>query len=387
MTDIQITERPTSGTWWEDKDGSWHPALYVDDGQAISTHSMLKTMRRCPKQAQFKYVYRLKPRLLSSPLRRGTWVHLLLEEHHSGGDWRAMHKQLSDQFNTMFDEERDFYGDLPTEIEHLMSSYEWHYALDPWKVLETEFTLEFEWPDGSLYRGKVDMLVETQFGLYLVDHKSHKSLPKLGFRLLDGQSALYSYAALKNKIPVQGFIWNYIKWKPPTVPKLVDRDRRLSRTAIETDYPTYTKALKQYKAKHSDTFRITSEYIEMQRRLKAQQYRHGEPQNSPFFLRSILEKDVDMLKKVAREHYHTSKRMNAYDFSSEAPVERVIERGCEFSCSYVDLCTIDLMGGNINPLVKQNYIVGDPMSYYQDRAGELEEEVLTKMRKQLNRGD
>jgi hypothetical protein len=385
MTDIQITQRPEQGTWWEDKDGTWHPALYVDDGHAVSTHSMIKTFRRCPKQAEFKYVYRLKPRLLGTPLKRGTWVHLLLEELHKGGDWRALHAKLSAEFDNLFDEERDFYGDMPTEIGHLMESYEWHYALDPWKVLETEFTLECEWPDGSIYRGKVDMLVETQFGLFLVDHKSHKSLPKSGFRLLDGQSALYSYAALKNKIPVQGFIWNYIKWKAPTIPKLVYKDTRLSRTSIETDYPTYTKALKKYKAEYPDTFRITSDYVEMQKRLKAQQYRHGEPQNSPFFLRSVLERDVDMLKRVAREHYHTSKRMNEYDFSPGAPVERIIERGCEFMCSYTDICTVELLGGNINPLVKQNYTIGDPMEYYRDRAGEVEEMVLEKTRRKLNR--
>jgi hypothetical protein len=380
MTDTQV-----DGVQWQAPDGTWHKALYLDDGHAVSTHSMLKCFRRCPKQAEFKYVYRLKPRLLGTPLKRGTWVHLLLEELHKGGDWRAVHAKLSAEFDNLFDEERDFYGDMPTEIGHLMESYEWHYALDPWKVLETEFTLEFEWPDGSIYRGKVDMLVETQFGLFLVDHKTHKRLPKLGFRLLDGQSALYSYAALKNKIPVQGFIWNYIKWKAPSVPKLVYKNTRLSRTAIETDYPTYTKALKKYKAEFPESFRITADYVEMQKRLKGLQYRHGEPQNSPFFLRSILEKDVDMLKKVAREHYHTSKRMNDYDFSPDAPVERVVDSSCEYFCSYTDICTVELLGGNIKPLIKQNYIVGDPMAYYQDRAGELETEVLETMRKKLGR--
>jgi len=375
--------RSKEGTQYLGSDGKWHQALYVDDGHAVSTHSMLKTFRRCPKQAQFKYTYRLKPRLLGTPLKRGTWVHLLLEELHKGGDWRELHRVLSAEFDNLFDEERDYYGDMPTEIGHLMESYEWHYKLDPWKVLDTEFTMETEWPDGSIYRCKVDMLVETQFGLYLVDHKSHKSLPKLGFRLLDGQSALYLWCGIRNKIPLQGFIWNYIKWKPPTIPKLVYKDTRLSRTAIETDYPTYTKALKKYRAEHPDTFRITAEYVEMQKKLKAQQYRHGETQTSPFFLRSVLEKDKDMLKKVAREHYNTTKRMNSYDFSQDAPVERVIERSCEFMCSYTDVCTIDLLGGNITPLVKQNYTVGDPMEYYQDRAGDVGEMELEKMRRKL----
>lgn len=381
MTDLQ-----PSGTRYQATDGTWKQALYVDSGRGVTTHSMLKCFRRCPMQARYKYAMRLKPRLLGTPLKRGTWVHLLLEDLHLGRDWRALHTQLTNEFGQLFDEERDYYGDLPAEIFHLMESYEWHYALDPWKVLETEFTLETEWPDGSIYRCKVDMLVETQYGLYLVDHKSHKTLPQLGFRLLDGQSALYLWCGIRNKIPLEGFIWNYIKWKPPTIPKLVDRDRRLSRTSIETDYPTYTRALKKYKAEHPDTFKITKEYVEKQRALKAQQYRHGELQQSPFFLRAVLEKDKDMLMRIAREHYLTTRRMNEYDFRPEAPVERIIDRSCEFMCSYTDVCTVELLGGNIKPLIKQNYTVGDPMEYYQDRAGTVEEMVLDKTRKKLHRG-
>ena len=148
---------------------------------------MLKTFRRCPKQAEFKYVHRLKPKRLGSPLKRGVWVHELLEIHHNGGDWRERHAELSLQFSNLFDEEKDYYGDMPTEIATIMRSYEWHYKNESWKVLETEFQIETEFPDGTIYRGKMDALIETQHGLYLVDHKSHKTLPDYTFRLLDAQ--------------------------------------------------------------------------------------------------------------------------------------------------------------------------------------------------------
>ena len=349
--------------------------LYVDEeGRQISTHSMLKTFRRCPKQAEFKYVHRLKPRLVGSPLKRGSWAHELIELYELGQDWEGHHAKLTHKFNEMFDEEREFYGDMPGDIEKMMHAYIWHYANDRWKVLETEFILETFFPDGSLYRGKVDALIENEFGLWLVDHKTHKTLPDLNFRLLDGQSGLYLWAALRNRIPVEGFIWNYVRWKPPTVPKLVDRNRRLSKVAIDTDFPTYTRALKQYKAEFPDTFRITAEYVEMQRYLKSHQYRHGEPQTSSFFRRNVLEKSNDMLKRIARENYHTSKRMHDYDFTEEAAVERVVDRSCIFSCSYTDICTIQLMGGNIQPLIKQNYTIGDPQDYYHDREGDTAKE-------------
>lgn len=341
--------------------------LYVDNGRRISTHSMLKTFRRCPKQAQYKYAERLKPKLLGKPLRKGTWMHSLLEEHHAGRDWEAKHKELTRQFNQMFDEEKDFYGDLPTECYRLMKSYIWHYKADPWKVLETEFTVETEFPDGTIYRGRCDALIENRFGLWLVDHKNMRTLPDHGFRLLDGQSALYLWACLRNKINVQGFIWNYLRTKAPSIPHQ-NLNGNLSRAKIDTDYPTYVGEVKRLQQESG--LKVTAEIKAKANSLLAQRFQPDTMQTSSFFRRDTLEKSNSMLKRVATENYHTSQRMHTYDFTRVDRVERVVERGCAFSCSYVDLCTVELMGGNPKPLRKQNYTIGDPMDYYQDRAGD-----------------
>lgn len=355
---VQLSERPATG-------------LYVDPvlNKRISTHSMLKTFRRCPKQAEFKYVHRLKPRMVGKPLKRGSWFHELLEIHHNGGDWRAHHAKLSAKFANLFDEEKDYYGDMPRELATLMESYVWHYKSDPWKVLETEFQIDTELPDGTIYRGKVDALVETQFGIFVVDHKTHARLPDHTFRLLDAQSALYLWACLKNKIPVQGFIWNYVKWKAPAVPTLIKSGARLSKTMGDTDYPTLYRALKKLQTENG--YQLTPRDRELLGILKAQRYEWGKPQESAFFRRQVLEKDKDMLMRVVKENYHTSKRMHAYNFEDTDSVERVVDRSCTFNCSYTDLCTAQLMGANVRPLIKQNYIEGDPNDYYNDKAGDV----------------
>jgi hypothetical protein len=345
--------------------------LYYDEsvGKYITTHSMIKSMRECPRQAGFKYADRLKPKRLSKPLRRGTWMHYLLEEHHAGRDWEAMHRSLTAKYNELFDEEKDFYGDLPTECLSLMKSYIWHYKDDPWKVLETEFTVEAEFPDGTLYRGKVDALIENQHGLWLVDHKTHGNLPGLTYRLLDAQSALYLWAALKNKLPVQGFMWNYLRTKPPAKPYLLKDGSRLSKKLGDTDWLTFTDEIKRLKAERG--YRITGADVQFADRLKQQRYRPGEPQLSPFFQRSILEKDTAMLRRVATAAYHTSKRMNEYPWENKDAIERNVQLfKCERMCSYRDLCTAELTGGNLVPLLRTNYKVGDALDYYQDRAGE-----------------
>lgn len=341
--------------------------LYVDDdGRSIITNSMLMTMRRCAKQTEFKYVHRLKPRLLGAPLRRGQWVHSLLEEDANGGDWKALHKKFSAQFEDMFDEEKEHYGDMPTEIYRIMTSYFWHYKNDPWKYLETELELDAELPNGMVLRGKVDALIENQFGLWLVDHKSHKTLPHLAYRMLDTQSPFYTFLAIRNKIKVQGFIWNYVRWKAPTIPQLVYVDtprQRLSKRAIDTDYPTFARAIKRYGIDHRD-------YAGELDRLKAQRYVPGEMQTSPFFWRSVMEKHPDLIKRVLKELMVTAERFNNYDFTDPERVERTVGRHCEYMCSYTDICSMQLLGGNIRPLLKQNYKVGDPMSYYHDKAGD-----------------
>lgn len=341
--------------------------LYVDDdGRSIITNSMLTTMRRCAKQTEFKYYHRYKPRLTGAPLKRGQWVHELLEEQANGGDWEKLHLKLSTKFEQMFDEEKQHYGDMPTEIKRIMRSYFWHYRDDPWKYLETELELDAVLPNGQVLRGKVDALIENQFGLWLVDHKSHKTLPGLAYRMLDTQSPFYTFLALRNGIKVEGFIWNYVRWKAPTIPQLVYQGKpseRLSKRAIETDYPTLYRAIKRYGLDPAD-------YGAELRRLKAQRYVPGEPQTSPFFYRNVMEKHPDLIKRVLKELMVTVERFDNYDFSDPERVERTVGRHCEYMCSFTDICSMQLMGGNIKPLVKQNYKVGDPMDYYHDRAGE-----------------
>lgn len=332
--------------------------LYQIDGTAIVTHSMIKTFRRCPHQAKYKYVDRLKPRIGSQPLERGKWMHSLLEAHYSGGDWREEHKRLRAKYNQLFDEEKEVLGDLPTECARLMLSYLWHYAADPlhgWVVHQVEYVIECKLPDGSIYRGKVDLLVENEYGLWIVDHKTHKTLPTLHVRLLDAQSALYLWAALRSGLKVQGFIWNYIRTKPPTVPQLLKSGDRLSKRSIETDYPTLVRAIKKYELDPDP-------YRDQLVALKRQRWTPGAPQTSPFFQRHILEKGDKMLARVAAEAFHTHTRMREYDFGMS---ERVTDRSCEFMCSYKRLCPVELSGGNA-AMVRRDFRTGDPHDYYDD---------------------
>jgi hypothetical protein len=343
--------------------------LYVDDGKVVTTHSMIKAMLRCPKQTQYKYVERLKARYKTArdkPLDRGTWLHKLLEEHYAGRDWKATHRQLSAKFGELFDEEREALGDLPAECATIMRSYLWHYGADKedpyhgWTIHDTELTLECEWPDGrGIYRCRLDFLGEDEYGLIIGDHKSLKRIPDTSFRLLDMASALYIWCAWQNDIPVYAFLWNYLRTKPPTKPDCVYNGTRLSQKVVDTDYPTYLRAIKEYGLDWHD-------YRERLQYLKSQRWKPGATQTSPFFRRSTLEKDEAIIKRVVNAAMRTRDRIHEYDWGDLETVERAVDRSCEWMCGYNNLCAVELFGGNAEHIRRKQYRVGDPLEYYQD---------------------
>lgn len=359
------------------------PALYEQDGRRITTHSMLKQFLSCPKAAQYKYAERLKQRSVTKrdqPLRRGTWVHELLETHYEGGDWRETHRVNTSKFNQLMDEEKDDLGDLPTEAAALMRAYLWHYGAnkdDPmhgWKILGTEMTFDAPWPDSEdgldIYRCRVDLLVEDQFGLLIVDHKTHKVLPSLTFRMLDAASPLYIWAARENGYDVRGFQWNYLRVKAPTKPEMVyvgKPSERLSTRAIDTDWPTYARAIKEYGLDWTQ-----EPYRSKLRQLKAVRWSPDGIQSSPFFRRDILEKDDDMIARVVATAMKTRDRLHS-DYEDYETVERASGRHCDW-CSFRALCETELIGNTFGSdlIRRKQFRTGDPLDYYQDQKDKVE---------------
>lgn len=357
------------------------PALYEDGGKRITTHSMLKAYLRCPKQAQYKYAERLKQRSLTArdkPLKRGTWVHELLELYYKGEDWRARHEELTRKFNALFDDEKDELGDLPNECMALMRSYLWHYganADDPyhgWKILNTEVTFECPWPDSEdgldVYRCRLDVLARDRYGLLIIDHKTHARIPDHTTRTLDAASPLYIWAARENGYDVRGFLWNYIRTKVPTKPQMVyvgKKNERLSTAAIDTDFPTYARALKEYGLNIRD-----EPYLTKARWLKSQRWREGYPQTSPFFSREMLEKDDDMIARTVAKAMRTRDRMHS-DFDDYEVVETSTDRSCGW-CSFKQLCETEMFGGNADVVRRKLYRIGDPLDYYNEIKDNIE---------------
>lgn len=358
-------------------------ALYAtDDGTPITTQSMIKTFRNCPREAFYKYHLRLKPKTRSVPLTRGKWIHAILEHYYRALEEEAghpaaldaayrEHKAWCSRYGKLFDEEKEELGDLPREIWALIQSYFWYYKASEWKIHNTELTLEAKLPNGHLFRGRVDLIIEDQFGIWIVDHKSHKKLPDWQFRMLDEQSPLYVWAANEMGIPARGFIWNYLCTTAPSTPRVVLAGDRFYKKCGETDYPTLLAACRDAgfvrggkwtdKVSEDERERLTGEL----RRLKAIRWSSDMSPASPFFRRDILERSEEQVERVVQAVTVTSEKMHNYDFSQPDLVERNTMACKGWLCNYKSLNIADFMAGGVDQAtVQREYSEHDPMEYY-----------------------
>ncbi|QZD97754.1 Cas4 family exonuclease [Gordonia phage Vine] len=336
----------------------------------VITNSLIKSFKGCENATKYKHVEEIGPKLnRAKPLTRGTWFHALLEAKYKGmagletPTVTEVHKAEVAKYGKMFDEEKEALGDLPHEMADLYKAYNWHYQRDDsWKIHEVEIKLEAELPNGMQGQGKSDLLVEDDAGLWVVDHKTHKSLPRWDYRLLDYQSPYYIWLFRQCGIPVRGFIWNYVVPKSPQPLNFGVRDGRLlKKQPAFTDYPT---AYKSAKAAGMLDDPPTQAYLAM---LKDRQYDVDRVQVSPVFRRDLIEKNDTMLATVMDDITRTADRYGewraALERDPEAPVSRNVGRNCDW-CSYRSLCVAELMGLDADGVRHREFQKRDPFAYY-----------------------
>lgn len=311
------------------------------------TNTMVRTAQRCQMQYLYKFEDMLAPNRPGIPLKRGSWIHELLEIHYTGGDWRLHHMKLRAQFLKMFEEEREYYGDLPDHCNRLMRGYllKWAEEDKNMRIIcaEQEFTVKL--PHGHTLQFKVDLVTEDEYGVWLWEHKTHKTIPRSDYRFLDVQTTRYLYGLAKNGLRPTGILWNYLRTKPPTVPKLTPKTGVLSNRKIDTELYTYLVTLKKLglnPRNHRD---------------KINWLRRSEE----YFRRVRTPRPWSVVNQLVREAVVTADRIER----GIQPV-RSVDRTCEYACSYKDLCITDLYGGDSESLIKANYHTREPGEYYGD---------------------
>jgi hypothetical protein len=309
----------------------------------LLSNSRVKTWRRCPKQFEYKYVLGLKPRKLSIHLERGTWLHDLLQHHYDGESWYARHKQLTKEFYLLFEEEREDLGDLPTDVERLFRSYLYNYRIEDrsWRVIDSELDEIVTLPNGLRFRMIVDLVVEEpDGGIWIVDHKSVGRFLPPDFLLLDAQLGRYFWGMEKlGYTPLRGVLFNEIITKAPTLPKFIHKGTQLEkRKNLHCDFYTYYKMLQ-------DNDLAIGPHVAFLRHLRRQ--------NDQWFRRTPLAKDAPLMRRLMKELVWSAREIKAAEETDAFP--RTVSKDCQWDCSFLEPCAIQLMGGDASASFKLRY--------------------------------
>lgn len=307
--------------------------------------STLKCWRSCHRKYYYRYILRLEKRKPPAPLLRGTVVHQMIENHLEGKDPWKPYKEMVKAYSKLFDEEKENYGDLPTELKTLMTGYfEW-YKKDPLfpispkgskKKAEHKFRVKLT--ESIDLEGMIDAVASDRAKRgWLVDHKSHKQIPRGDVKYSDIQSALYTWVIPQMGFaPVRGVAWNYIRWKAPAIPELLKSGEMTRRVNIDTTWPVYKQALLDNKLNPKN-------YKDMEKLLSGKE--------GDFYVRSYLPVKKEMIETLVDEARTTAREIKR---KGGKDTTRSTNNQCGW-CEYYGLCNAELRGLDTSFMLKAEY--------------------------------
>ena len=320
------------------------------ESQEVSI-SKLNVRRRCQYKYKYKYIDKIRPKKKAIQLRRGGWIHLLLEEKDSGRDWMEKLKSLKkDEFDKLFLEEQVEIGDLPKEVYRIMRAYHQTYLeVDKeWETIICEQDFKIRLGNTKFVAvGKIDKIAlhKKSGKIWLWEHKTMKKAPPSeAFRFTDTQTAFYMWVLTKiikqmgyKPSDIGGIMFDYIRTKPPTQPRLL-KAGTMSKARIDCDKWSYMAALKKNHLNPEDY----AEFI-------------GTLDSNILFTRIPMAKSAEMIKTTVRDFMNTCIQMQEQE-ESGTPLVRTIDWTCDmFKCEYLDLCKADMEGLDTTVMIQMEF--------------------------------
>lgn len=168
------------------------------------SYSDVTRYQRCPMAHYYATVLQIQPKQGDENQDKGILAHRML-----------MDLYLNDEINL-----EDYEGEFVDEVWDLVQRYAdtWN---DDWVILHVEENFMVELDDGTQITMTPDLIVqeESTGAVWIVDHKTTDRMPSQD----QGQSlqALTYFGLLQPFFPtLTGFIFNYLRKKPPAQPRL-----------------------------------------------------------------------------------------------------------------------------------------------------------------------
>jgi hypothetical protein len=356
--------------------------------------SRVKLFRRCQKAYAFRYHYadesELVTKLPSLPLKKGDWLHKLQQAHYrdlagiTGKRFPGVGEvmaTMNEEFDKLFDEEKELYGELPQEVWRLFRTYLRHYErADPPDRYEVatltngtpavEFVVEVPLTKYGIedpFKGRIDLVVEDKEygGLWIRDAKWVSKIPGPDERYLSPQALMYAWAMRKLGYDIRGFVYDYGCTKAPTWPSVLKRNSQYgsagyltTKPSLACDYWTYLEAIK---AAHGEDWKFYAKTVYLEK-LKELQARHA-----LWFRRERLPVEGPRIKRALAEYITSVRDIEGMELTH---TPRTYDWRCKFSCEYHDICVGEFNGLDIEPMIKAKFTVQEER-YGEDSEPEL----------------
>lgn len=293
------------------------------------SYSEMKKWRFCRQSHFYTYVERIIPKVKSKPLKLGSIIHKLVETWAKKGDCDKVVAEVKKEYNKMFDEEKEYYGDLPSIVEQIFRGYQKKYGeKERNSYTHVEKTMgPIQLTSQTQLKFKTDRVFKMELGNALCETKTAKRMPEEDKRIWDIQTLLYAWGLQESGVQIDAVLWDYIRTKIPTIPRLLKNGTISQAQDIDTDYATYYQAILDGPGK-----KALPDYKDYLNGLKFKK--------DHFYKRVVQSISKKMMLSVVRDARITSLEILRM---SHLPVKSISGFTCPM-CFYSSLCYADIRG-------------------------------------------
>jgi len=113
-------------------------------------------------------------------------------------------------------------------------------------LVEVEFEVPIPGLSDVVYQGRIDLVVEDDFGYWLVDHKTTAQFGDVEWLALDDQCSSYAWAIREQLgLEVRGVIYNELRKKAPRTPRVLTNGTLSVAKNQDTTFETYLRTLQE----------------------------------------------------------------------------------------------------------------------------------------------
>lgn len=305
--------------------------------KVMFSYSDIADYMRCPWKFQAKKLRNLERVGFNLKMERGTWFHAVMMEDALGTDWRAAHEKLVEEFEATvvpYTDDEAILG-MPDDVVRLVEAYKKHYTDDPWKTVLAEESLAFQLPNGIWVGFTPDWVIEDSLaGIWGVDRKTLGTMPQIGANVVDLQHTTYTLGLRRiYGEDFKGFVFDNVRTKPPTVPRLKKDGGIAYLDRLDTDYTTLIEFV------HDNDIEHTPDLTAKLARLSGDK--------NKFFRRDYFILPQEGIEQTERELVYWTDRMQA-DIESgvfgRAPMGAWAGAASCANCPMQLICQTELLG-------------------------------------------